>query len=390
MRSIVTHSRRVAGFLVAVAAVLVLLGHLPRAAGHAPTPGLDAVVDRVVQRFLVDQDIPGAAVGVVRDGQLVYAKGHGVRSVERHEPVAVDTLFQIGSVTKVFTTTLLVQLRDEGRVALDAPVDHYLPAHVETPWSAGDAVARPTLRQLATHRAGLPRTPPNRRDRPGSPSVMEPYSIAELYQGLSMTPFIFRPGTSWRYSNYGFAVLGHGLEHATGLPYEALLTEQLLKPLAMGDTKITLTAGDLERIAAHYWPKAPRVERQRWIFGEICAFAGLASTVPDLAGFVAMHLGATSGQTAGPVRGTSVLEMREPVATLGADRTRGITPGWFYTDHPQLGRILRHDGEVDGHCASLWLAPQVGTAVIVLANLGGDTAPRLTRELSQVVVEYGP
>ena len=94
-------------------------------------------------------------------------------------------------------------------------------------------------------------------------------------------------------------MLGHALERATGRPYEALLHEQLLRPLAMGDTKISLTAGDLERFAAHYWPKAPRVERQRWIFGEVCAFAGLASTVPDLARFVAMHLGARPGQAAG-------------------------------------------------------------------------------------------
>jgi serine-type D-Ala-D-Ala carboxypeptidase/endopeptidase len=181
-------------------------------------------------------------------------------------------------------------------------------------------------------------------------------------------------------------VLGHALERATGRSYEALLYEQLLKPLEMWDTKIRLTAGDLERLAAHYWPKAPRVERQRWIFGEVCAFAGLASTVPDLARFVAMHLGAKAGQAAGPVRGMSLLEMREPVATLGTDKTRGVMLGWFFKDHPRLGRILSHDGEVNGHSAALWLAPQVNTAVIVLANVGGDTAPRLTRAISEVVV----
>jgi CubicO group peptidase (beta-lactamase class C family) len=118
----------------------------------------------------------------------------------------------------------------------------------------------------------------------------------------------------------------------------------------------------------------------------VCAFAGLASTVPDLARFVAMHLGATAGEAAGPVRGTSLLEMREPVATLGSDKTRGVTLGWFFRDHPTLGWILSHDGEVDGHSASLWLAPQVKTAVIVLANVGGDAAPRLNREVRAVVV----
>jgi CubicO group peptidase (beta-lactamase class C family) len=284
----------------------------------------------------------------------------------------------------------MLQLRDEGRIALDDPVDKYLPEHVKMPWSKEDDLVTPTLRQLATHSAGLPRNPPNRRDRPGSPSVMEPYSIADLYRGLSLTKVIFRPGTSWQYSNYGFAVLGHVLERATGQPYEALLHEQLLAPLAMADTKITLTTADLERFAAHYWPRERRVERQRWIFGEVCAFAGLASTVPDLARFVVMHLGAKAGQAAGLLRGTSLLEMRKPVAPAGMDKQRGVTMGWFFEDHAKLGRILRHPGEVDGHSAMLWLAPRVDTGIIVLANVGGDTAPRLTQEISKVVVEYVP
>jgi hypothetical protein len=94
-----------------------------------------------------------------------------------------------------------------------------------------------------------------------------------------------------------------------------------------------------------------------------------------------MHLGATAGEAAGPVRGTALLNMREPVAApFGTDKTRGVTLGWFFKDHPTLRRILSHDGEVDGHSAALWLAPQVKTAVIVLANVGGDTAPPLNRE----------
>jgi CubicO group peptidase (beta-lactamase class C family) len=169
-----------------------------------------------------------------------------------------------------------------------------------------------------------------------------------------------------------------------------LLHEQLLKPLEMWDTKISLTAGDLERFAAHYWSKPPRVERQRWIFCEVCAFAGLTSTVPDLARFVSMHLNATSGQAAGPLRGISLLGMREPVATLGTDKTRGVTLGWFFKDHPRWGQILSHDGAVDGHSAALWLAPQVKCAMIVLANVGGDTAPRLNREIGTVVVGSVP
>ena len=131
-------------------ACLLLLGPPPHSAGPEPSPELDAVVDRVVQRFLADHDIPGAAVGLVRDGALVYAKGHGVRSVERHEPVVANTLFQIGSVTKVFTTTLMLQLRDEGRLVLDEPVrTSTCPRRSRCRRESGGERVLPTLRHLA-------------------------------------------------------------------------------------------------------------------------------------------------------------------------------------------------------------------------------------------------
>jgi serine-type D-Ala-D-Ala carboxypeptidase/endopeptidase len=157
-------------------------------------------------------------------------------------------------------------------------------------------------------------------------------------------------------------------------------------PLGMMDTKVSLTAADLAQFAAHYWPHEPRVERQRWIFGEVCAFAGLASTILNLARFVAMHLVAMAYQVEGPVRGPSLCEMCESVVTGGPDPHRGVTMGWFFEDHPHVGRILSHAGEVDGHSAMLWLAPQVETAIIVLVNVGGSSAPWLTHEIRTVVV----
>jgi len=99
----------------------------------------------------------------------------------------------------------------------------------------------------------------------------------------------------------------------------------------MRDTKVSLTAADLAQFAACYWPREPRVERQRWIFGEVCAFAALASTVPDLARF-------------------------------------GVTMSWFCKEHPHLGRILSHDDKIDGHSMVLGLAPPIKTAIIVLAD----------------------
>jgi CubicO group peptidase (beta-lactamase class C family) len=316
-RSLVTPYRSGARVLVAVVSCLVFLGHLHRATGQEPPPGLEAVVDRVVQRFLGDNDIPGAAVGIVRDGKLLYAKGHGVRSVERQEPVAVNTLFQIGSVTKVFTTTLLLQLRDEGRLALDDPVGTYLPAQAETPsWRQGEERVMPTLRHLATHRAGLPRNPPNRRDRPHSPSVMEPYSIAELYQGLAKTTLTSRPGTAVQYSNYGFGVLSHVLERATGQPYEALLHEKLLAPLAMMETA-RLTARDRSG-SPHHWPKGKGERALR-----LARCAPLRILDRPHSRSVAMHLGHRLARRR-PLRAPRCSRCAM-VATFGTDEQRGIT-----------------------------------------------------------------
>ncbi len=203
---------------------LVVAGHAHLVTAQEPNSAFDEALDQAVKNFLENNTIPGAAVGIVKDGKLIYAKGHGVRSLERQEPVEPNTLFQIGSITKVFTTTLLMKLRDEGLVGLDDPVEKYLPKNAAVPsWKNGDEVVAPTLRHLATHGAGFPPNPPNRRNRPNSPSVMEPYSIAELYKGLAKTKLVFKPGTSWQYSNYGFGVLGHALERTAGRPYEELL-----------------------------------------------------------------------------------------------------------------------------------------------------------------------
>ncbi len=348
--------------------------------------GLEAGLDRAVGEFLVRHEVPGAAVGIVRDGELIFARGYGVRSLERREPVQAGTLFQIGSVTKTFSATLLMKLRDEGVVALDAPVSRYLPDDVDVPaWGDADPVV-PTLHQLATHQAGFSPNPPNRRNRPNSPSVMEPYSVAELYQGLGRTALAFEPGSSWQYSNFGVGLLGHALERAAGRPYEQLMREELLEPLGTGDTRVTLTAADESRIASHYWPDRERVERGRWVFGEVWAFGGLTSTVSDLARFALLHLGAEPGGE-GVVKGDSLLEMREVVVRFGPHEGEGAATGWFFQDHPEAGRIYEHGGEVDGHSSMLSLAPDVGVAIVVLANVGGHTADALHDEVVRVVVE---
>lgn len=354
---------------------------------HADHLHLDlADIERRIRAFMEKADVPGASVGIVHGDSLVYSSTFGVKNVETGEPVTPETLFQIGSITKVFTATLLAILRDEGLVELDDPVTKYLPEHVSFPVLKRGGAPQVTLRHLATHTSGLPRDFANRVDLHGPGRVMRPYNVSDLYVGLADTDLAAPVGREWSYSNMGFGILGHALERAAGVPYEDLLRERLLRPLQMCNTRIHLSEEDLRRLASHHWPSdTPRIPRPRWVFGELASFGGLSSTVTDLARFLSLQFRAGESEVE-PVDGGSLLELQTP-QRLFQGWERGIGFGWWIRRSPELGTIISHGGEVDGHSSYVAFAPDHRVGVIALANLGGSTAGALGEWLLARTVE---
>ena len=340
--------------------------------------------------------IPGVSVGVVVHDALVFADGVGFANTGRRERATAATPYNVASVTKLFTATLALQLVAEGRLDLDAPVTRYLPDSVPVPTDAsGTAI---TARHLLTHTAGLPKQPPNRRNQPVAgpldPGVWDTYEVADLYRALATTTLRAPPGTAMDYSNYGYALLGHVVERAAGVPYEPLLRARLLTPLGMTSSGITLTAAQSHRLAAFYWDQddARVAQAVHARYGAVAGFIGLTSTVRDLAAFLIAHLGTTAAGRAVIAPGVAH-RMSEPAVQLdSANRTHRVDMalGWFREvalDAHVAPPLLWHFGNVDGHASAVFLRPTAGLGVIVLQNLGGDMAGIATEQIGRWLVQ---
>jgi CubicO group peptidase (beta-lactamase class C family) len=195
-------------------------------------------------------------VGANRGDAVIYEKAFGVADRATGKAATTDMLYRAGSVGKLFTATLLMILRDEGKLHLDDPVQQYLPAGVQLPTDPRGAPAI-TFRHLVTHTSGLPEW----SDK--NPTVYDTdraENVIEQYRGLTDVTLENPTGTRFRYSGLG-SLLGHALERAGGELYEELLRKKVFAPLGMADTTITLTTAQRSRLPDHYNSENEEVAR---------------------------------------------------------------------------------------------------------------------------------
>jgi CubicO group peptidase (beta-lactamase class C family) len=198
-------------------------------------------IDALVGKYFEYGQFMGSVL-VAEDGNAVFEKGYGFADLEWNIPNTPDTKFRLGSITKQFTSMLIMQQVQKGTIRLDAPVIEYLPGY---PKPQGEKV---TIRHLLTHTSGIPNYTQIidiRTDR-------KHYSLDELVSVFSGKPLDFEPGTSWKYSNSGYYLLGAVLEKVTRTPYERLLRENILQPLGMKNTGYDNTEEILPKRASGY------------------------------------------------------------------------------------------------------------------------------------------
>jgi CubicO group peptidase (beta-lactamase class C family) len=332
---------------------------------------LDEVKGWVVEHLpaLLEQyDVPAAAVGILAEGQVVdHAAGLLSRST-RVEATA-DSVFQIGSITKLWTSTLVMQLVDEGAVDLDAPLRSYLP---EFRIADEGAARQITVRQLLTHTAGF------EGDIFTDTGVGD--DAVEKYLGvLHEVPQLFAPGELWSYNNAGFVLLGRLVEVLRGTPYDVCLRERLFTPLGLTHAATSPYEAILFRAAVGH------LETERgggyhpastWALVRSNAPAGsmLAMSPRDLLAFARLHL--EDGRTADGTRllapGTAARmhahqvdlpELGSLPASWGLGFERFDTPG---------GLVIGHDGGTIGQTSFLRIVPDAGVAVALFTNGGED------------------
>jgi CubicO group peptidase (beta-lactamase class C family) len=344
-----------------------------------------AELDALVARFHEESGAPGCSIGLVDDQELVWSRGLGVRAYE--DPVRPDerTLFQIASITKTFTATAIVQLRDEGLLALDDPLVRHVPefAAARNPFGPVEQV---TLRGLLQHVSGLQGEVTNRDLREWTR-----LSTREVVADLGRVSVAVPPGTRVKYSNLGYQLLGEVVSRVSGQGLWDYLRGAILEPLGMHDTMPTPAGEAAARCARGYQartfddrpaeePPAPAELR-----GE--GAGALWSTVSDLARWVAQHLRAGEELERGDgqiLRGESIAELQRPVL-VADDRlqsTRGL--GWF-AERRSEAIVVGHAGLVDGFATGVSFCPEDRLGAVVLTNgSGSESAEFASRLLERV------
>ena len=315
--------------------------------------------DADIRQILVDRvDAQHQSVGIVvgvigPEGRRVIAYGH----LEKGDSRALDgnTVFEIGSVTKVFTSLLLADMVQRGEVKLDDPVAKYLPANVKMPDRNGKAI---TLIDLATHTSGLPPLPANFNPKdPTNPYA--DYSVDQLYQFLSSYQLTRDIGSQYQYSNLGGGLLGHVLARRAGTDYETLVRSRICDPQGMKDTRITLTAEMRARLAIGHNQGLEPVAN--WDLPTLAGAGALRSTANDMLTFVAANLGYVKSPLAPAM--AAMLQVRRPTDRPGLE----VALGW-HVSTANGKEIVWHNGGTGGYRSYVGFDRDTRIGVVALSN----------------------
>lgn len=295
----------------------------------------------------------GIVAGVVDcDGRRVAAYGDPGPG---QPPLDASSVFEIGSITKVFTAALLADMVARGEVALHEPVALLLPPTVRVPaWGERQI----ELVDLATQTSGLPRLPANWRWEDPAHSVMADYTAGQLYEFLSGYRLTREIGSEYEYSNLGFGLLGHALARRAGTSYEELVSERILKPLDMTMTAISLTPAMKERFALPHGERGDVVAISD--YGALVASGGICSTMADMLTFAAANL----EPAAGPVH-RAMAATHTPLRDAVGGMRVGL--GW-HTKQLSGWDTVWHSGETGGSRSFIGLDVEARLAVVVLSN----------------------
>jgi D-alanyl-D-alanine carboxypeptidase len=352
--------------------VILLLGFLlvPSLAWCQPASSLQpSVVDRIrlfeawVESHMAYRGQPGLAIGIVHDQDLVWTKGFGFADRERGIPATPDTLFRIASITKTFTATAIMQLRDQGKLQLDDSVTKHLPWFAVRPRESGGPSI--TIRHLLTHVSGLPRE----ADFPYWTTDEFP-ARDEIVKALPSHEQFFNAETRWKYSNLAVALAGEIVAVVAGEPWDRYVKQRVLDPLGMTATLTDAPAEPLPSLATAYGRRLPDLSRPLRLgtvqTRGLAAAAGMVSNVRDLSKYVVLQFRTGAAGGAQVLSGASLREMHR-VHWLNADWQSGQGIG-FQVRRAGERTLVGHGGWLPGMRTQVTFDVKDKVGVIVLTN----------------------
>jgi serine-type D-Ala-D-Ala carboxypeptidase/endopeptidase len=340
---------------LACLALCVVEASAPALPANGTTVPSDAEIRSIlVDRIDVQKQGVGIVVGVIEpQGRRIVAYGSLERGDKR--PPDGDTLFEIGSITKVFTALLAADMAKRGELKLDDPIAKYLPSTVKIPERNGHQI---TIVDLATHTSGLPRMPANFRPKdPENPYV--DYSVEQLYSYLDSYELHRDIGVKFEYSNLGFGLLGQGLAQRAGMDYEKLVVTRICDPLGMKSTRITLSEPLRKRFAPGH--SADLVTVSAWDIPTLAGAGALRSSASDLLIFLAAMMGYTDNPLADAQKTTLSISRStgEPFVDTGL--------GWVI-DTRGGAQIIWKNGGTGGYRTFIGYSPKTRVGIVALSN----------------------
>ncbi len=309
----------------------------------------DDVVSSIEKRIAYGIN-PSIVVGIIdKDGPRYFCFGN---KSGHDDPLNDHTIYEIGSITKVFTAILLAVQTGEGKLKLDDPVENYLPSQVKIPGYGANKI---TLGNLSDHTSGLPRMPGNFIPaNPGNPFA--DYTVDKMYSFLSGYKLTRDVGSEYEYSNLAQGLLGHILALNAGTSYESLMTETIALPLGMKETKITLDERMKNNLAkGHNMGR----EVENWDFVALAGAGAIRSSAYDMLKFLAANM----GLSATPLQ-TAMNKTHEVRHNKGGMR---VGLGWHIANGRD-GDVIWHNGGTGGYRAFAGFVKETGTGVVVLTN----------------------
>ena len=303
----------------------------------------------------------GIVVGVI-DAQGRRIISYGSLAKDDQRPLNGDSIFEIGSMTKVFTSLVLMDMVQKGEAALTDPVSKYLPASVKMPERNGKKI---TLQDLSTQSSGLPRMPSNFNPKDPSNPYAD-YSPELLYQFLSGYQLTRDIGAQYEYSNLGAGLLGHVLTLRAAMDYEAMVRSRICEPLGMNSTRVTLTPDMKARLAVGHGPGLSEVPN--WDLSALAGAGALRSSTNDILTFLAANLGYTKTPLAAAM--AAEVSIRRPA---GAPDMQ-IAYAW-HVQTKNGHSIIWHNGGTGGYRTYMGYDPESRAGVVVLSNIASAAGP---------------
>jgi CubicO group peptidase (beta-lactamase class C family) len=334
-------------------------------------------IDTLIAAFMERTHVPGAAWGVIVDGELAHVGVSGYRELPSQAPVTRDSVFRIASMTKSFTAIAILKLRDEGRLSLDDLAEKYVPELKKLRYPTTDA-PRITVRHLMSHATGFP------EDNPWGDQQLarsEAEFTRMLQEGI---PFSNVPGVEYEYSNYGFAILGRIITNISGKPYPDYIAEAILRPLGMSSTTLEASSVPADRLAHGYrWEDEQWKEEAPLPHGAFGSMGGMLTSISDLSKYVGAFLAAwppRDGQESGPIKRSSLREMqqiwrsRATTVTTSMSGTTNLNSGGYgyglrVSQSCMFEHIVAHSGGLPGYGSLMQWLPDYGVGIVAFGNV---------------------